>query len=115
MGFMTSGEVEQIARLFVGMGAAPDSARVMASQLMKRSEQIAAEQGIERVEALDGLLRAAIRGRQGLPPPRHPLHWALGARSLMKKLHNGASFLLTICAVSFCLWPFNKNINVIQI
>ncbi len=69
---MSSDEVKQVAQLFVRMGAGAESAEVMARQLLKRADQIAVERGIERVEALDSLLRSAIRGREGLPPSDLP-------------------------------------------
>lgn len=69
---MSDSDVDQVAGLFTQMGASPDSARVMAAQLLKRAGQIASEQGITTVEALDPLLREAIRGRQGLPPSDLP-------------------------------------------
>lgn len=69
---MSSGDIEQVAQLFVRLGATAESAEVMARQLLKRADQIAVERGIARVEALDSLLRSAIRGREGLPPSDLP-------------------------------------------
>ncbi|MGF1483532.1 MAG: hypothetical protein ACFBZ8_04120 [Opitutales bacterium] len=38
---------------FQRLGAPPEQARVMARQLRKRADQLAAERGLDRVQALD--------------------------------------------------------------
>ncbi len=62
-------ELEQVTALCARLGAAPEQARTMALQLLKRADQLAAERGIGRTEALKGLLDVVVRGRAGEPPP----------------------------------------------
>jgi len=63
---------ESLTRLCQRMGAPEAQARTMARQLLKRSDQIAQERGIKRVDALEHLLRLLISGRQGETPLRFP-------------------------------------------
>ena len=56
---------EKVAELFVRMGASNEQADVMAAQLLKRAEQIAAERGISKAEALQSLLKKVVEARQG--------------------------------------------------
>lgn len=58
-------DVSKVARIFVNLGAAEGPATVMAQQLLKRAEQIAAERGISKVEATENLLKQVIEARQG--------------------------------------------------
>jgi hypothetical protein len=51
------------------LGAAPGQAATMAAQLLKRADQIAAERGIAREQALAQLLQILVEGRQGNVPP----------------------------------------------
>ena len=62
-------ELAGICRIFANHGADEKQARIMAKQLLKRAEQISDERGMDRVEALQSLLQAAISGRQGIAPP----------------------------------------------
>ena len=63
---MTENEYnEKVAELFVRMGASNEQADVMAAQLLKRAEQIAAERGISKAEALQSLLKKVVEARQG--------------------------------------------------
>lgn len=57
--------VEKVARIFVNVGASEEQAKVMSSQLLKRTEQIAEERGISKVEATESLLKQVIEARQG--------------------------------------------------
>lgn len=41
----------------------------MAGQLLKRADQISAERGIRREEAMAQLLQILVQGRQGEVPP----------------------------------------------
>ena len=41
----------------------------MAAQLIKRADQLAAERGIPRVQAMQHLLTVLVEGRQGNVPP----------------------------------------------
>lgn len=50
------------------LGSPLAQAERMATQLLKRSEQLAAERSITQVEALDHLLRLMISGRNGTEP-----------------------------------------------
>lgn len=61
-------ELEQLTALCERLGAAPAPARVMAAQLQKRADQLAAERGIERAAAMAHLLEVLVRGRNGEPP-----------------------------------------------
>ncbi|MBC2606569.1 hypothetical protein [Pelagicoccus albus] len=61
-------EREQVAALLEKMGADAKQAEVMAGQLLKRSEQIAVERGIDRLEALTKLLELVRSGRAGESP-----------------------------------------------
>jgi len=58
-------EVEKVARIFVNLGADGSPAKVMAAQLLKRAEQIAAERGISKIEATETLLKQVIEARRG--------------------------------------------------
>lgn len=71
-------EFEQLEELCRRLGAAPSQAATMATQLLKRADQLAAERGVPREEALRGLLEVLVKGRAGevparfAPPPRDP-------------------------------------------
>tara|TARA_B100001248_G_scaffold261668_1_gene253584 strand:- start:312 stop:542 length:231 start_codon:yes stop_codon:yes gene_type:complete len=58
-------EAEEIACIFVNLGAPEKQAEVMASQLIKRAAQIAQERDISKVEATERLLRQVLEARQG--------------------------------------------------
>lgn len=62
-------EHEQLVALCAKMGAAPAQAQVMATQLAKRADQLAAERGITRIEAMSHLLQLVVKGRSGEAPP----------------------------------------------
>ena len=55
--------LDQVALLFTQMGASPEQAPVMAKQLLKRAEQVAAEQEISKVHAVESLLKRVIGAR----------------------------------------------------
>lgn len=55
----------KVAQIFVNLGAPEAQAKVMASQLLKRAEQIAAERGISKVNATENLLKQVVEARQG--------------------------------------------------
>ena len=61
----SNSEVAEIASIFVNLGAPEKQAEVMASQLMKRAEQIALERNISKVEATESLLKQVLEARQG--------------------------------------------------
>jgi hypothetical protein len=63
-------EHEQLTQLCERLGAPPVQAATMATQLLKRAEQIAAERGITREAALQTLLEVVIKGRAGEVPAR---------------------------------------------
>jgi len=71
-------ELEQLVQLCGRLGAPPAQAATMAAQLLKRADQLAAERGIPREEALRGLLEVLVKGRAGevparfAPPPKLP-------------------------------------------
>ncbi len=63
-------EVAQLARLCRRLGADTDAqAEVLARQLLKRAEQLAAERGLAREAALQHLLGVLVSGRRGEVPP----------------------------------------------
>jgi N-acetylglutamate synthase-like GNAT family acetyltransferase len=61
----SNNEVAEIACIFVNLGAPKKQAEVMASQLIKRAEQIAQERDISKVEATERLLKQVLEARQG--------------------------------------------------
>ena len=63
-------EHEQLTQLCQNLGASAAQAAVMASQLLKRAEQISAERGISREQALKELLEVVVKGRAGEVPAR---------------------------------------------
>ena len=60
--------VEKITRLFGGLGAPQEQAKVMALQMWKRSAQLAQERDVKQAVALNDLLDLAISGSQGIGP-----------------------------------------------
>ncbi|MDQ8206165.1 hypothetical protein QEH52_01495 [Coraliomargarita sp. SDUM461003] len=56
--------VGELTQIFINLGAAEDSAEVMARQLLKRAGQIAEERGISKVEATETLLKQVFEARQ---------------------------------------------------
>jgi hypothetical protein len=58
-------QLNLIKSLFLKMGASEDQAQTMASQLLKRAGQIAAERDISNVEAVEILLKQVIEAQQG--------------------------------------------------
>lgn len=65
-------ELEQLAALCTRLGAAPGQASAMASQLLKRADQLAQERGVQRTAALAYLIDVVIKGRNGEVPPSFP-------------------------------------------
>jgi hypothetical protein len=65
-------DLDQLTQLCARLGAAPGQARIMAAQLLKRSEQLAAERGITQTSALSYLIELVLKGRNGEPPPEFP-------------------------------------------
>lgn len=69
-------ELEQLTQVCERLGASHTQAQTMATQLLKRAEQIAAERGVTREAALRELLEIVVKGRAGevparfAPPPR---------------------------------------------
>lgn len=51
--------------LLQSLGAEAPATRVMAAQILKRADQLAAERGASRYEAIDYLVRVTIAGREG--------------------------------------------------
>ncbi len=66
-------ELAQLTKLCRGLGATPEQADVMARQLIKRADQLVAERGQNRAEAMAYLLRLVVQGRQGEVPKDFPL------------------------------------------
>ena len=56
--------VDSVSALLRQLGASAQQAPVMAAQLLKRAEQLAAERQLSEVEALETLLRQVIEARQ---------------------------------------------------
>ena len=65
-------ESAQVTQLCLRLGAPPEQARVMAEQILKRVDQLAAERGFSRMDAMDYLLRLVTQGRTGEPPREFP-------------------------------------------
>lgn len=65
-------EREQLRELCVRLGSPPAQAEAMAAQLLKRADQLAAERGIARTEAMKYLIELVVRGRNGEAPPQLP-------------------------------------------
>lgn len=63
-------EQEQMVELCVRLGAPRAQAVTMATQLLKRADQLAAERGVTREMALRGLLEVLVKGRAGEVPPQ---------------------------------------------
>ena len=63
-------ELEQLTELCGRLGAPPDQAATMASQLLKRAGQLAVERGVTREAALKSLLEVLVKGRAGEVPSR---------------------------------------------
>ena len=61
-------EEMQLQAVFRNLGAGERQANVMARQTLKRANQIAAERGVSRAEALRGLLEVVVAGRSGEVP-----------------------------------------------
>lgn len=62
---MSAREIDQVAAVFINLGATEAQARTMAAQVLKRADQLAQEREIDRLEALQYLLQVAIAGRDG--------------------------------------------------
>ena len=56
--------VDSVSALLIQLGASAQQAPVMAAQLLKRAEQLAAERQLSQLEALETLLRQVIEARQ---------------------------------------------------
>lgn len=57
--------LDQVCTLFIQWGAAPDQAKTMGRQLLKRAAQIAEERGISQLEATESLLKQVVEARNG--------------------------------------------------
>jgi hypothetical protein len=62
-------ELARLTKLCRGLGATPEQAEAMARQLLKRADQLVAERGQSREEAMAYLLRLVVQGRSGEVPP----------------------------------------------
>jgi len=62
-------ELPQLIQLCQKLGAERAQAETMAAQLLKRADQLAAERGMLRTEAMAYLLQLVTKGRNGEPPP----------------------------------------------
>jgi len=58
-------QVDDLAKALESFGAGPGQSLVMARQLLKRAEQIAAREGIAEAAALARLLEVVRAGRAG--------------------------------------------------
>jgi len=57
-------QLSLIKSLFIKMGASEKQAVVMASQLLKRAGQIAAERKISKIKSIEALLKQVIEAQQ---------------------------------------------------
>lgn len=62
-------ELEKLTVICRRLGAGESQAAVMAAQLLKRADQLSAERGIPREQAMQHLLTVLVEGRQGNVPP----------------------------------------------
>ncbi len=62
-------EHEQLVLLFSRLGANERQAGVMADQTIKRCDQMVAERGMSRMDAMAHLLKLVTKGSQGEAPP----------------------------------------------
>ena len=62
------GELEMLRKLFEGMGSGPQQAERLASQTLKRVDQLAIQRGFSREEAMQRMLRIIASGRSGSVP-----------------------------------------------
>ncbi|MDP2139076.1 MAG: hypothetical protein Q8J74_14595 [Candidatus Didemnitutus sp.] len=63
-------EIAQLTELCERLGATSRvQAELMARQLVKRAEQLAAERGLSREAAMEHLLSVLVHGRRGEVPP----------------------------------------------
>ncbi len=62
-------EREQLLALCARLGATPAQAATLADQLIKRCDQLVAERGLTRVQAMEHLLTLLVRGRSGETAP----------------------------------------------
>jgi len=58
-------QLDLIRSLFLKMGASEEQAKMMASQLLKRANQIALDRDLSIVEAVEILLKQVIEAHQG--------------------------------------------------
>ena len=58
-------EREQLVRLCTRLGAEGTQAVTMADQLLKRCDQLVAERGWTRLQAMEHLLSLVVKGRSG--------------------------------------------------
>lgn len=61
-------EHERLSQLCTRLGATADQASLMATQLMKRADQLSAERGTPREAELQRLLELLTQGRAGQVP-----------------------------------------------
>lgn len=58
-------QLNMIRTLFLKMGAPEEQAKIMASQLLKRANQIASDRDISIVEAVEILLKQVVEAQSG--------------------------------------------------
>jgi hypothetical protein len=63
-------EHEQLTQLCERLGATPTQASIMATQLLKRADQLVIERGVTREAALKDLLDVVVKGRAGEVPAK---------------------------------------------
>ncbi|MEM1222695.1 MAG: hypothetical protein AAGH40_08015 [Verrucomicrobiota bacterium] len=59
-------DLPKIVLLFERLGASQVQSEIMAKQLLKRADQMAAQRGISKVQAVEMLLKKVIEARRGL-------------------------------------------------
>ncbi len=69
---MTQDDLASVTKILIRLGATQAQAPIMAHQILRRADQIAAERGVERAEALSHLLNIVASGRQGITPLQTP-------------------------------------------
>ena len=65
-------EIAQLSKLFLRWGASAEQAATMAKQLQKRSEQLAEQRNISRIEAMQELLTRILKAQNEHNAPSTP-------------------------------------------
>ena len=84
---MSEKEIQKVAAIFQNLGAAKEKAETMASQLIKRAEQLAKQNDSSKLSELQTLLETAICGAQGTLKPDKKAFLSKNCSQTAKKSH----------------------------